>query len=116
MMDSFIDFDKADFIGKSAAIAEREKTADIRLVSLIVDADDVDCNHDEAVFHNGKCVGYVSSGGYAHYCKKSVAMAYIPAELAVAGNQFDIEILGELKPATLQMEPLYDPSGSRMRS
>ena len=47
--------------------------------------------------HNGAFVGYVTSGGYAHYSQKSMAMAYVPTELVQGEQQFEIEILGELK-------------------
>jgi len=36
--------------------------------------------------------------------------------LARPGEKFEVEILGERRPARVQAEPLYDPSGSRMRS
>ena len=38
------------------------------------------------------------------------------AALVDAGEAFEVEILGERRPARVQAEPLYDPSGSRMRS
>jgi dimethylglycine dehydrogenase len=98
---------RANFIGKAAALKEREAGVDKKLVTLIVDADDVDCAHDEAVFDNGECVGFVTSGGYAHFCQHSVAMA-------TAEAPFEVEILGELRPARVQAQALYDPSGSRM--
>ena len=37
-------------------------------------------------------------------------------ELAVAGNTFEIEIIGERRLARLQPQPLLDPEGKRMRS
>ncbi len=97
-------------------MAEQATGSDRKLVVLVVETKDIDVNHDEAIFYNGECVGYVTSGGYAHYVKKSVALGYVPAELAVKGNQFEVEIIGELKPAVLIDKPLYDPSGVRMRS
>ena len=115
-LDAFIDYDKdADFIGKQAALAERSAPASTSLVTLLVETD-IDCHHDEAIFHHGACVGYVSSGGYAHYSKQSVAMGYIPAELVDESLEFSVEILGELCPAKLQLQPLVDPQGTRMRS
>lgn len=114
-MDMFIDFDKPDFIGKAAALAEHEAGPSKKLVTLTVETDDLDCHHDEAVFHNGEVVGYVTSGGYAHHSQQSVAMAYVPTELAVDGTEFEIEMLGTLRKAKLQGKPLYDPSGSKMR-
>ena len=109
------DHKKADFIGRKAFLKQKRGDATIRLVTLVVDTDDLDVSHDEAIFHNGECVGYVTSGGYAHYCQKSVALGYVPAELATHGQKFEIEILGDLYPATLTATPLYDPTGEKMR-
>src|SRR4029077_6182950 len=79
-LDAFVRFDKpAEFIGKAAALAEKSRGPEKRLVSLLVDADGVDVNRDEPIFHEGACVGYVTSGGFAHYVKKSVALGYVPA-------------------------------------
>ena len=113
---AFVDFDKpADFMGRQAAIKERDAGATISLVTLTVQTD-IDCHHDEAIFHDRKCVGYVTSGGYAHYSRKSVAMGYVPTVLAHSDASFEVEILGQLYPAQIQTEPLYDPLGLRMRA
>ncbi len=115
-LDAFVAFDKdAPFIGCDAALAECDRGPSKRLVALDVDAADVDCSHDEAVFHDGACVGYVTSGRYAHYSRQGLATAYAPSALARDGERFEVEILGGRRPARLQAEPLYDPSGSRMR-
>ena len=63
----------------------------------------------------GKAIGYVSSGGYAHHIKKSVAMGYIPSKLVAEDSMFEIEILGNLYPAYITSLPLYDPNGDKMR-
>jgi dimethylglycine dehydrogenase len=116
-LDAFVRFDKpADFIGKAAALAEKSRGPEKRLVTLVVDADQVDVNRDEPIFHGGACVGYVTSGGYAHYVGKSVALGYVPAALAKSDSPFEIEILGEMRPARIQHQPLYDPNSGRMKS
>ena len=113
----FVKIDKpAEFIGKAAAAAEVDNGAQRRLVTLVLDVDDTDAIHDEPIFHNGDCVGFVTSGGYAHYSQESVAMGYVPAGIADASDGFEVEILGELRPARIQTEALYDPAGERMRS
>ena len=89
-----------------------------RLVTLVLDADDADAIHDEPIFHGGECVGFVTSGGYAHHTGYSVALGYVSAHLAdgSAGDDgFKVEILGQMCAARLQREPLYDPAGERMR-
>ena len=113
-LDAFVAFNKkADFIGKAAAKADIPAK---KLVTLIVDTKDVDCLGDEPIFHAGKCVGYVSSGGYAHHVKKSMAMGYVPMACAADGTELEIELLGDFYKARVVAKPVYDPDGSRMRS
>jgi len=57
----------------------------------------------------------VTSGGYAHYSKKSVAFGLVPTEMTIEGQKFQIEILGERRNAVTYTGDLVDPDGSRMR-
>jgi dimethylglycine dehydrogenase len=84
-------------------------------VTFVVDAKDADVMGDEPVWQDGKVIGWVTSGGYAHFVDRSLAQGYIPKELATNGAAFEIEILGERRPARIQAEPLFDPEGARMR-
>lgn len=63
-------------------------------------------------------VGWVTSGGYGHTVKESLAQGYIPTDLAdnTEADFFEIEILGKRYPARLITEPLFDPTGALMRS
>ncbi|RWO08139.1 MAG: FAD-dependent oxidoreductase [Mesorhizobium sp.] len=65
-----------------------------------------------------RVVGWVTSGGYAHYIKKSMAQGYVPAALAAdeSARLFEIEILGSRRPARINVEPPFDPSGEKMRT
>ncbi|MBS3647574.1 GcvT family protein [Pseudaminobacter sp. 19-2017] len=69
--------------------------------------------------HDGEwsVVGWVTSGGYAHYVEKSLAQGYVPAELADDESEglFEIEILGERRPARINRVALFDPAGEKMR-
>ncbi|HWT30589.1 MAG TPA: FAD-dependent oxidoreductase [Propylenella sp.] len=116
-LDAYIAFDKpADFIGKSFAIAERDRGPARKLVTLVVATEDVDCVADEPIFADGKCVGYVTSGGYGHSVGKSLAMGYVPASLAADGTPLQVELLGSFYDATVTARPSYDPDGARMRA
>jgi dimethylglycine dehydrogenase len=44
-----------------------------------------------------------------------VALALVPCEFAHEGQAVEIEILGEMRPATLVATPLFDADGARMR-
>lgn len=65
-----------------------------------------------------RVVGWVTSGGYAHGVGASMAQGYVPAALAGMAEDglFQVEILGERRPARIAVEPPFDPSGARMRS
>ncbi|MER8604206.1 FAD-dependent oxidoreductase [Mesorhizobium sp. M0814] len=65
-----------------------------------------------------RVVGWVTSGGYAHYVEKSMAQGYVPAALAEneSAGLFEIEILGHRRPARINVEPPFDPSGEKMRT
>lgn len=62
-------------------------------------------------------VGWVTSGGYAHYVGKSMAQGYVPAALAENESEglFEVEILGHRRPARINVEPPFDPAGEKMR-
>ena len=116
-MDRFISFKKnTDFIGRSVAEAERANPPARILATFEVDADDADVVAYEPVFIDGKVQGFCTSGGYSHHQCKSIAMALIPREHALAGKQVEIEIMGQLRAATLIAEPTFDPDMSKMRS
>ncbi len=114
-LDRFVCFDKDAFIGRDAALRERDEGPKRRLVTLVVDAADADVWADEPIWKDGEVVGFVTSGGYAHYVGKSVALGFVPTAMAEDGARFEIEILGERRAATLVAEPLFDPRGERMR-
>ena len=115
-MGRFVDLSKNDFIGRDAALNEKEQGPERMRVTLVIDHDEIDVIGDEPVWHNGKVVGWVTSGGYGHYVDKSLAIAYIPTELSKdTQGSFEVEVLGERRSAVLAAEPLFAPKAERMR-
>ena len=113
-MDRFVNMDKGDFIGRDAVLnytAPREKYA-----SFVVDAGECAIWGDEAIFLDDEAVGYVTSGGFGPACAKHIALGYVNCDAYRPGGQYSVEILGHKRPAELQTEVLYDPSGSKMRA
>ncbi|RWM29017.1 FAD-dependent oxidoreductase [Mesorhizobium sp.] len=116
-LDRFVAYGKeADFTGKEAALVERKQGGKLRLRAFIVEADDADVIGDEAIWHDGVVRGWVTSGGYAHHSKKSIAMGYVPKEIADKPDGFEIEILGKRHAARIQAAPLFDANFERMRA
>ena len=112
-LDFFVNWDK-EFIGKTVSLKEKENGAKKHLSVLAIETE-TEVSGDEAVMHDGKCVGYVTSGGYGHSVGKSLAMTYLPVELIDEDTELEVEILGKFHQASVVMKPLYDPSGSKMR-
>jgi dimethylglycine dehydrogenase len=115
-LDRFVDFTKADFVGRSAVLAERAVGPKRRFVVMEVEARDADVVGYESIMQDGQAVGYVTSGAYGHCVDKSLAAGYVPTALAREGERFEIDVLGELCAATVRLEPLHDPQGLRLRS
>ena len=106
-LDRFISFRKpVDFIGRSAAEAERLTPPERQLVIFEVDALDADVVAYEPVFINGTVQGFCTSGGYSHHAEKSIAFALVPSAAVTDDLQAEIEILGQLRPAKRLLEPL----------
>lgn len=116
----FVKPDKGGFVGREAALTAREAGAARRLVAFSVDVpaglQAADVIGDEPIWHDGEVVGWVTSGGYAHFCSASVAMGYVPSGVSDHTEGFEIEILGQRRAARRLQECLFDPHSERMRS
>jgi glycine cleavage system aminomethyltransferase T len=60
-------------------------------------------------------LGRVTSGGYGYTVERSIAYAYMPAEVEL-GTAVEIDIFGEWIPGVVAREPLFDPKGERVRA
>ncbi|MCV3241159.1 GcvT family protein [Mesorhizobium sp. ZC-5] len=115
-LDRFVAYNKpADFIGKAGAAAEKASGGKLRLRAFVMEADDADVIGDEAIWFGGAVRGWVTSGGYAHNAKASVAMGYVPKEIADESDGFEIELLGKRHAARIQPAPLFDGNQQRLR-
>ena len=112
----FLDLKRGGFVGHEAATVERAEGGTLRLVSFAVDAEGADAIGDEPIWQDGKVVGWVTSGAYGHSVGTSLALGYVPKASADAASGFEIEIIGERRPARRLDAPLFDPAGTRMRA
>jgi dimethylglycine dehydrogenase len=114
-MDRFIAFDKGDFVGRDAALAERDAPLAKVLVTLEVAARDADASGYEPVWKDGALVGYVTSGGYGHTLGKSLAMAMVDRAVAAPGTDLTLHVVGEEVAARVIPASPHDPEGRRLR-
>jgi dimethylglycine dehydrogenase len=114
-LDRFVDFAKTDFVGRDAALAERASGPKRKFVVMEVADADAEVVGYESIMKDGEAVGYVTSGAYGDCIDKSLAAGYVPTALAKDGEKFEIDIFGDVRVATVRLEPLYDPAGLRLR-
>jgi dimethylglycine dehydrogenase len=115
-LDRWIAWNKGEFIGRDAAIAERDGNGSAqRVVMLQIAAEGADARGFEPVWHGDKRVGFVTSGGYGHTLGMSLAMAMVDADCAAEGTELTCHIVGIERAAKVIPASPYDPEGLAMR-
>ena len=116
-LDRWINWNKKDFIGKKQAYSEKSgKGPEQKLVTLEVNATDADASGFEPIWIKKKRVGFVTSGGYGHRVKKSLAMALVDSEYGSDGQEVTVHVVGKEQAAIIIPSSPYAPSGILMRS
>jgi dimethylglycine dehydrogenase len=105
-----------DFIGKRRIKRQKEAGVSRQLVCLAVEAEDADPWGYNPIFKGDQLVGMTSSGGYGHRTEASLALGYVPSELAADGTSLDVEVLGKRLSAKIVPMPVYDPENKRMKA
>ena len=114
-LDRFVAYDKPDFIGRDAALRDRASVPEKRLVTLAIDSPDADAAGYEPIWHHGRIVGFVTSGGYGHCAAASLAMGYLQSAIPDGETGLSVSILGERRDCRILAQPPIDPTGARMR-
>ena len=115
-MDRWVDYDKSDFVGREAALADRDAEQPHKLVALEIDSIDADAWGYEPVWYGEEYAGFVTSGTYGHTVGKSLALAYVKTPFLDSSNGLSVHIVDQPRPAVILPEPPYDPGALKMRS
>ncbi len=86
-----------------------------RLRALILDDPRAVALGNEPVSIDGAVVGRVTSGGYGFAVERSIAYAYLPPDRAAFGTRGEVEVFGEKVGFEVVRDPIYDPTGARIR-
>jgi aminomethyltransferase len=97
---------KGEFIGRERLAKQKEEGVTRRLVGFEV-TDRGIARDGQDVLINGVKAGQVTSGSPAPFLKKSIGMAYVPVEFAVAGQPIEIDVRGRLVRAQVVKTPFY---------
>jgi glycine cleavage system aminomethyltransferase T/glycine/D-amino acid oxidase-like deaminating enzyme len=104
------------FIGHEALLEAKERGPRSRLCCLLLDDPRSVALGNEPVRIDGEVQGRITTGGYGYTVERSIAYAYLPPEHAEPGTAFDVEIFGSWVDGEVAKEPLFDPTGERIRA
>ncbi len=111
------------FIGREALLAQKQAGLTRRLAQFALADPDKLLYHNEPIWRDGVIVGSITSGMFGHTLDASLGMGYVagpPGGLAdrdyVLSGSYEIEVAGERVPASVSLEPWYDPKSTRVRS
>ncbi len=110
-----VKLEKNDFVGREALLAARDRPLERKLVCLVLEEPRSVALGSEPVRISEDVVGRVTSGGYGYTMARSIAYAYLPADVAATGQAVEVEIFGEWIAGEVAEEPLWDPDGARIR-
>lgn len=110
-LDRFVAFDKADFVGRDAALRERDSGPLQRLVTLTVDTEDADAAMFDPLWIGDRRVGFVTSGGYGHSIGTSLALAYVDLAHTEVGTELDVHVVGRRTTCRVVADSPHDPEG-----
>jgi len=106
-LDRFCKMEKPDFIGRSAL--EKAKTGGIKKTLIGVEMTERGIARDgyKVQDDGGREIGYVTSGSYAPFLKKNIALAYVPPEFAAVGSTVKVECRSQGVKAQVVPTPFY---------
>ncbi len=110
-----VSLDAGDFLGRDALVAARAAGPAKRLRCLVLDDPRSVCLGNEPVRVDGRIAGRVTSGGYGFSVERSIAYAYLPPDVAI-GTRGEVDVFGTWVGFEVAREPLFDPTGSRIRA
>jgi aminomethyltransferase len=98
-------FDKTDFIGRAALLAQKEAGLSRRLVCLVVEKRIARAHCP--IMADGEVVGEVTSGTKSPSVETNIALGYVPRRFARPGNRLQIDIRGRMAEAEVVKPPFY---------
>lgn len=105
-----VKFKKGDFIGREALLKVKQEGVKRKLVCLEVRSKRI-ARQGAKLFDGEQEVGFVTSGTFSPFFQKSIAMGYVPKELAQLGQELSVQIGKKRHPIVVVPRPFYKRSG-----
>ncbi|WP_298974800.1 FAD-dependent oxidoreductase [uncultured Roseobacter sp.] len=112
----FVDVNKGDFVGRDALLKRQISGPRKKLVTLRVAANHAPAPGGASVMQYGKVVGTVTSGDWGHRVGANLVLAFVDADILDNPKELQVDILGILCPAEIELTPLYDPENTRVKA
>ena len=109
------------FLGRVAAERAANSVPKKVLACFAVDDPDVVLLGRETILRNGEFAGYLTSGGYGYTVEKPIGLGYVRSGDGVSDDfldsgSYELVVAREKVPASLHLQPLYDPAGTRVKA
>jgi aminomethyltransferase len=101
-----IGWNKAEFLGKDALVAEKAAGPRRRLVGFEM-VERAIARHGYGVYDGDERVGAVTSGTQTPFVKKAIGMAYLPIGRTEPGTELDVDVRGRRARARVVPLPFY---------
>jgi len=106
-LDRFCKMEKPAFIGRLALEQARSVGLKKTLVGLEMVERGIARDGYKVLDENEQEIGYVTSGSYAPFLKKNIALAYVPPRFTALGATLKVEIRGQGVKAQVVPTPFY---------
>jgi sarcosine dehydrogenase len=108
------------FQGRDALLGSASKPSPRLLTGFTVDDPNSVLLGRETIYRNGARAGWLTSAGFGHTVGKPIGYGYVRNEEGVdpsfvLSGKYELEVAGDLIPATASLAPFYDPQGERLR-
>ena len=100
---------KGDFIGKNSLAKQKMEGIKRKRVGIYMLEKGIPRSHHE-VWKNKEKIGIVTSGTLSPILKCGIAMAYIPTEYAIEGEEVLVKIRDKSMKGKIVKFPFYDPT------
>jgi aminomethyltransferase len=106
-LDRFCKIDKAEFTGQDSLVKARAAGVKRTLIGLEMLERGIARDGYKVQDLKGNEIGYVTSGSYAPFLKKNIALAYVPPEHSTVDSELAVEIRGQAVKARVVPTPFY---------
>jgi len=106
-LDRFCKMEKPEFVGREALEKAKSQGVKRTLVGLEMVERGIARDGYKVVDDSGREIGYVTSGSFAPFLKKNIALAYVPPAFGNVGSTVRVEIRGQGVKAQVVPTPFY---------